>query len=273
MLRDKAVAALGRHASSSGGRQAVLQNITLDRTNTPPSTRQVAVAALSGTKAGAAWLLEKHASNELPKELLPDVARLLRNSPYADIKKKAQAQLPAPPKLDPKNLPSIPALLARKGNVERGRKLMDLTLKNDAACLKCHVINNVGGKVGPELSVIGSKASRENLLESILYPSRAISDQYVTWQVETKAGLNITGVVAEETPEFLVLRNANVKEYKIALKDIETRKKSPLSLMPGQPDPASAGRRSARHRRVSLQFAESRPGAADRVEAVTPLAA
>jgi putative heme-binding domain-containing protein len=134
--------------------------------------------------------------------------------------------------MDPKNLPSIPALLARKGNVDRGKQLMALTLKNDAACMKCHVVGGAGGKVGPDLSVIGSKASRENLLESILYPSRAISHQFESWSVETKQGLAIVGVITEETPQHVVLRDANVKEYKIAKSDIETRAKLPTSIMP-----------------------------------------
>lgn len=124
------------------------------------------------------------------------------------------------------------ALLARRGDTERGRHVMELTLKNEAACLKCHTINNVGGKVGPDLSVIGSKASRENLLESILYPSRAIADQYAAWVVETNQGLSITGVIAEETPQHLLLLDVNAKEHKVAVKDIETRTKSQVSLMP-----------------------------------------
>ena len=197
-----------------------------------PLWKRTAIAALAGSKSGAEFLLKEYAAKNLPAELTPDLSRLLRNSPFKEIKQKAQSQLPTPPEVDPKNLPSIPALLARKGNPERGRTLWQASFKNDAACMKCHVVNNEGGKVGPELSVIGSKASRENLLESILYPSRAISDQYVTWLVETKGGLNITGVIAEETPQYLVLRDVNVKEYKIDVKDIETKTKSPVSLMP-----------------------------------------
>jgi putative heme-binding domain-containing protein len=194
--------------------------------------RQAAVAGLAGSKEGSSWLLDAYQEKKVASDLTADLARLLRYSPFADQKKRAQGLLPAPPKLDPKNLPSIPALLARKGNVERGRQLMELSLKNDVACLKCHIVKGAGGKVGPELSVIGSKASRENLLESIIYPSRAIAHQYESWAIETKQGLSIVGVIAEETPQHLILRDANVKEYKVAKKDIETRAKVPTSIMP-----------------------------------------
>src|SRR5262249_12130018 len=159
--------------------------------------------------AASVWLLDDFADKKIAKDLTSDLSRLLRNSPYADVKKRAEATLPAPPKLDPKNLPSIPALLTRKGNAIRGKDLLGATLKNVAAGLKCHIVGGVGGKVGPELSVIGSKASRENLLESILYPSRAIAHQYATFIVETKDGKTITGVIGEETPTHIVLRDAN----------------------------------------------------------------
>ncbi len=109
---------------------------------------------------------------------------------------------------------------------------MAKSLKNDAACLKCHTINKVGGAVGPELSVIGSKASRENLLESILYPSRAIADQYIQWIVETKGGQVINGIMIEDTPEYILLRDVNAKDYKVKISDIEARQKSPKSIMP-----------------------------------------
>src|SRR5262249_9568100 len=88
------------------------------------------------------------------------------------------------------------------------------------------------GQVGPDLSVIGKKASRENLFESILLPSKAIADQYVSWVIETKAGLVVTGLLIEETPEYVLLRDANAKDTKIAKAEIESRGKSPTSLMP-----------------------------------------
>jgi putative membrane-bound dehydrogenase-like protein len=228
-LRSEALAALGKQGTPAA--QALLQEVVQDK-STSLFQRQSALAGLAGSKEGSAWLLASYGEKKLSGDLTSDLARLLRNSPFGDLKKQAQAILPAPPKLDPKNLPSIPAVLARKGNPDRGRQIMQLTLKNDAACLKCHVIQGVGGKAGPELSVIGSKASRENLLESILYPHRAVAHQFETWVIETKQGLAINGIIAEETPQYLVLRDANVKEYKIDKKDIESRTKSPLSIMP-----------------------------------------
>jgi putative heme-binding domain-containing protein len=228
-VRLAALKALGRQGmpKAQDVLRAILQNreIALEE-------RQAAAAGMAGTYGGAEWLLKAYQSKGLGDDLSDDVARLLRNSPYKEVKKLAATVLPAPPKLDPKKLPSIQALLARKGSAQRGQLVMEKTLKNDAACLKCHTINKVGGAVGPELSVIGSKASRENLLESILYPSRAIADQYIQWVVETKGGQVINAIVIEETPDYLLLRDVNAKDYKVARKDLEAKTKSPKSIMP-----------------------------------------
>jgi putative heme-binding domain-containing protein len=99
-------------------------------------------------------------------------------------------------------------------------------------CLRCHTVRGIGGSIGPDLSMIGKKASRENLIESILLPSKAIADQYLQWQIENTAGQKIIGLIVEETPAAITLRDANGKDTKIAKADIESRTKSPVSIMP-----------------------------------------
>lgn len=106
------------------------------------------------------------------------------------------------------------------------------SVKTKMACLQCHKIQGVGGEVGPDLSVIGKKASRENLLESILYPSRAINHQFKTWAVATKKGLLVQGLLVEDTPERIVLRDANGKDYAIPTKDINRKAELKQSIMP-----------------------------------------
>src|SRR5262249_19482433 len=96
----------------------------------------------------------------------------------------------------------------------------------------CHTIRGTGGSIGPDLSMIGKKASRENLIESILYPSKAVADQYLNWNVETKKGVTITGLVVEEAPDHILLRDANGKDTRIDTRDIDTQARNPSSLMP-----------------------------------------
>ena len=194
--------------------------------------RQAALSALAGTRSGSQWLLTQHAQKKLPPDLVADAGRLLRNSSYIDLRNKATIAFPAPGKIDPKKLPSIEQLLSRKGNVQRGKQLLAASIKNDMLCLKCHSIRGIGGQIGPDLSVIGKKASKQDLFESILNPSKAIADQYLNWQIETTKGLSLVGLIVEETPVAITLRDGNGKDTKINKKDIESRVKSPTSLMP-----------------------------------------
>src|SRR5204863_3596613 len=52
------------------------------------------------------------------------------------------------------------------------------------------------------------------------------------WQIETAAGLAVTGLLVEETADAVTLRDANGKDTKIPKKEIESRSKSLVSLMP-----------------------------------------
>ncbi len=193
------------------------------------NVRQAALAGLGGTYHGTEWLLDRAGKKQLPSDLQSNVGRLLRNSPFGDLRERALTVFPAP-KLDPKKLPAIAALVRRKGDPARGKEVM--AGNKDLRCLACHTVNGAGGNVGPDLSAIGKKASRENLFESILFPSKAIADQYVSWVVETGAGVQLTGLIVEETPEHIILRDGNAKDTEIAKKDIASREKSPVSLMP-----------------------------------------
>jgi putative heme-binding domain-containing protein len=209
----------------------ILENL-VKASDQDPLLKQAAVGALAGTRPGSIWLLEVQANKELPEVLKPAVARLLRNSPYPDLRNRALIAFPPPSKLDPNKLPDIATLAKRRGDAVHGKQLLAASINNDHQCLKCHTIAGVGGNVGPDLSVIGTKASRENLFESILYPSKAIADQYITWVLETKTGLVVAGLLVEETADHVTLRDANAKDTRINKSEIETRVKSQESLMP-----------------------------------------
>ena len=195
------------------------------------AVRRAAAEALAGTYHGTEWLLNQGQNKKLSADLQGDVVRLLRNSPFGDLQDRARVVFAAP-RLDPKKLPAIASLINRDGDPGRGKQIVAESQKNDLQCLKCHTIKGVGGNVGPDLSAIGKKASPENLFESILFPSKAIADQYISWIVETNNGLQITGLLVEETPDHITIRDANAKDTKIAKKDIASREKSAVSIMP-----------------------------------------
>ena len=105
--------------------------------------------------------------------------------------------------------------------------------RSDLACMTCHSIGGAGGKVGPDLTSIGASAPVDYLVESLLLPSAKIKEGYAAINIETKDGQSLTGTLARETPEEIVLRNATGAEVNVAKNNIESRQIGALSLMPG----------------------------------------
>jgi putative heme-binding domain-containing protein len=73
---------------------------------------------------------------------------------------------------------------------ENGRNMFAV-----AACYKCHRIRGEGGSVGPDLTGVGGRFNNQNLLESLLEPSKVVSDQYEQTQFVMDDGRVITGRV------------------------------------------------------------------------------
>jgi putative membrane-bound dehydrogenase-like protein len=227
VLAEEAIWALGQIKTDRS--ITPLKAVVLDQKR-PLALRQEAVAALAGSRDGTRWLLEEHANKVLPTDIVGDVARQLRNSPHQDLRNRALIAFPAPPKLDIKKLPAIAMLVKRRGDAKHGEHLF--RTNKDLGCIRCHSVHGVGGQIGPDLSMIGKKASRENLFESIVQPDKAIADQFVQWVVLDKRGVTLSGLLVEETPEFVVIRDGFGKDNKLWTKDIEEKAKSKKSVMP-----------------------------------------
>jgi putative heme-binding domain-containing protein len=119
---------------------------------------------------------------------------------------------------------------SNKGDGTRGEKLfMD---EKGLACIKCHALNGKGGTVGPEITGIALKYNKEDLMTSILEPSKNIANGYETVRITTLDGKTIQGVFKGETGENINLADEKGMLISIAKKDVEEKKISPVSLMP-----------------------------------------
>ena len=121
-------------------------------------------------------------------------------------------------------------ILALQGDPQRGRQVFFQT--EGVQCRNCHTIQNVGKNVGPDLSGIGKKLNRAQILENILDPSRKIEPQWMLHVVETKQGLVYSGLLHKQTATELVLKDAQGKLTQIPVSDIEERAPQLKSLMP-----------------------------------------
>lgn len=125
--------------------------------------------------------------------------------------------------------PRPQGILSLKGNATAGEKLFWSEAVN---CGKCHQVGKRGVAVGPELSTIGKLRTREDLLASLLTPSRRIEPKFATYLVLTTDGRSLSGVVTKRDESGVVLRDAQGKEISLSASDVEELRPSHVSLMP-----------------------------------------
>jgi hypothetical protein len=116
------------------------------------------------------------------------------------------------------------------GDVDRGRRLF---FHQAVGCAKCHRIEDRGGNIGPDLSVVSRSSNREKLVQSIVEPSREIAPQFVTHVVETTDGETWSGLLENETKDgSITLTTVEGKGVFLPGKQIRARSTSKVSLMP-----------------------------------------
>jgi putative heme-binding domain-containing protein len=105
---------------------------------------------------------------------------------------------------------------------------------NAITCSRCHTMGGVGGNVGPDLTQLGTRFSTKDILDAIIDPSKAVSDQYAATQFILKNGDSIVGRLANEDKDaYYVSQNPYAPDVlmKLAKKDVASSKYSSVSVM------------------------------------------
>ena len=107
------------------------------------------------------------------------------------------------------------------GNAERGELIFRTSLA--LSCIRCHQVDQIGGKIGPELTNIGSDKTREYLLESIVLPNKQIAKGYETIVIDKDDGTQVAGILQKEERGVLQLLTAQGKTVSVTKEEIEER--------------------------------------------------
>jgi uncharacterized repeat protein (TIGR03806 family) len=107
-------------------------------------------------------------------------------------------------------------ILSLAGDPGRGKRVFFETA--GVSCINCHRISK--------------KLTRDQLLESILEPSKLIDPKYVTYLVETDDGRLLTGLLVQKDDNEVVLKDVQDKLHHIPAKKIEQLVPQRQSLMP-----------------------------------------
>ena len=194
-------------------------------------SRDQQIEKLLGASSSAVLLLRALEKDDLPEALRQRVVSRAMAHPSEPVRDLFERFVPEDERIERLGTQFEPAMvLALPGDSERGQKVFFDA--QGAQCQRCHRIGETGGLFGPELSAIGDKYNRAELLESLTNPSGRIDAEYAAYVVLTAGGDLHSGFVMRRDATEVVLRTAEDKEVRIAVDDVAQMAAQKTSLMP-----------------------------------------
>lgn len=181
-------------------------------------------------------LLDQLAANKLPAEIQLDVVEAARKHKSGELKAKLAKYETSFPPTD--ELAKWRFALTG-GDAERGRKVF--REKPETQCLRCHICETGDSLVGPDLTHVGATKDRAYLLESIIYPSKKIAENFETVMVILKDGNGLVGRLAGQDANTLKVETLDVltgkqKLVTVPVADIKQRDSMPSPMPPNLGD-------------------------------------
>jgi putative heme-binding domain-containing protein len=114
-----------------------------------------------------------------------------------------------------------------KGTLAKGREIFE------THCASCHGFGKLGIEAGPDLTNVAGRMEKSELLEAILWPSRAVPERYGTVVLELADGSTLEGILVREDDKVLLLKIASEPHPISILKSrVTNRQKTERSVMP-----------------------------------------
>ncbi len=163
--------------------------------------------------------------DQVPNELKLDVLEAAARRSAPSVRAKLQEYEAARSSSDP---------LARfreclfGGEAQAGRAIFYERV--ETGCLRCHKIGGSGGDTGPELSGIGSRMNREQILESMVRPNKEIAVGYENVIVTLNSGTTYAGRWKNETERELLLISPDIGLIVLSKNQIQKRQVGPSKM-------------------------------------------
>ena len=198
------------------------------RSYTPP-VRDAVLTAMLSQPALQLVLLEAVEKGVVQPWAVPANRRnpLLKHKDAAVAARAAKAFQPQGAADRMKVYEDYKSVLALPANAKNGKAVFTKT------CAACHQFAGEGQRVGPELTGIRLQPA-EAILLHIIVPDAEIYPGFTAYDVETKDGRTLTGLLASDTPTSVTLRAAQGVEDTILRSNIAKLTSSSTSLMPNE---------------------------------------
>ena len=194
-----------------------------------PSLRNAAFDAIVAHPAAALALLKAVEGGKVePDDIGPGNVARLRNHPDRKVAEQAESmvdQLVPGMKKTRELIAQFLPEVRKPGDAANGKLMFA------AACAICHKYDDLGtSDVGPTLNGMGSHGPEE-LLTHIIDPNREVDPSYWQWNITTKDGRSLAGVITSENATSLTLRS-QAGDTELKKEDIARRENTRRSLMP-----------------------------------------
>ncbi len=190
-----------------------------------PRLQQMVFEAVLKRPEASNALLDAVKAETLKRDLFApgDVARL-RSHPNKQIAKRANDLFKVNNAAKDAIIAKLVPEVEKPGNAAQGKMLFT------AACAICHKLGDIGVAVGPPLDGMGAHGPAE-LLIHIVDPNREVDPSFWAFNITTKKGETLVGVVTSENSATVTLAT-QVGLREIAKSDIDKRENTRRSLMP-----------------------------------------
>lgn len=230
LSRDLAQPAIGDDVAVNLRREEASQLDRLCQVSRSVDSAKLIEDLLSST-SGALMLLRAVEQRQVPSSTVPVVVEAGCKHSESTIRDLFEQFLPLEQRIKRIGTAANPKqILALTGDAEKGKRFFFEA--SGVSCKNCHRVQIDGKQVGPDLTTIGKKLSRSEILESILEPSKRIDPQFVTYLAELNDGRLLTGLLVHKDEHEVVLKEAQDKVVKLPTKSIEQLVPQGVSLMP-----------------------------------------
>jgi putative heme-binding domain-containing protein len=226
LLRQTAVEAV-----ADSGDAGAIKSLLTKYPQLPPDLRPMTVNALTHSRTAAEALLDAVTAKQVPaSDINANHVRQMASLHNKEVDARIeQAWGKVKTERDPERVKVVERMKKLvtsrpPGNPVAGQQVFTKT------CAQCHTIYGQGGNVGPDLTGVG----RENLdavLTNLLDPSLVIGAPYLVYDVRTKGGDMISGILVEKSDKQVVVKD-QTKQTAIPMSEVKKITVESISMMP-----------------------------------------
>lgn len=177
-----------------------------------------AIGLIKHTPSAAKVVAALNDSDPVVKKAAENAAKTMRLSLEKDT-------TPLVSSLKPEEV--LAKVIAMKGDVTTGEMVF-----TKATCIACHTTKESEAQKGPYLGNIAQTYKRPDLAQNILDPNKTIAQGFASEVITMNDGTQQMGFITLESADNVKLRNVASQEFTFAVKNIKSRQKLPISIMP-----------------------------------------